>query len=466
MNGSNSSPGPAAVAAGGSLASEAGILPDAGRRMPPSLAGQRPAATFIKHSLSRNVLACVILISARLVASDWPQWHGLTRDCRLPDAEPVPVSLPSDLKPVWKIPAGGGFSSPVVAAGKLVYLDEDGQREVAHMVDAKTGKDIWNVPFADRFEDEWGAGPRSTPFVDGDRVYVQSCNGEFRCLGLADGKIIWGTSFQKDFGVQFLGSKANSGTATRRGNNGSGVVDGEAVIVPVGNTDGATLVSFEKRTGKVLWKSGGDEAAYSSPVMGTVAGTKQIVYLSADSLAGYATENGQILWRVPLKTDAKRHACSPAVLGDTITVNSHTFGTLCFKIVRDGNRFKAVEAWANKELKTNLATPVAKDGYFYNQGADKDYVCFDAKTGQIKWSQAGFGQGKKDYSSTIVVGRNLLVLSENGTLLLLKADCARYTELGRAQVCGNTWSFPAYADGNLYVRDGRHLACYHLAGEN
>src|SRR5207245_6126675 len=84
----------------------------------------------------------------------------------------------------------------------------------------------------------------------------------------------------------------------------------------------------------------------------------------------------------------------------------------------------------------------------------------------IKWAQPGFGQGKKDYSSTIVAGNNLLVLAEDGILLLLKADPGRYSELGRAQVCGNTWSFPAYADGKLYVRDGRQLACYNLAGAN
>ena len=109
---------------------------------------------------------------------------------------------------------------------------------------------------------------------------------------------------------------------------------------------------------------------------------------------------------------------------------------------------------------------MAVGDYLYNQGANRDYVCFDANTGRLKWSQPGFGQGKKDYSSTIVAGKNLLVLTEDGTLLLLAANPARYTELGRAQVCGNTWSFPAYADGKLYVRDGRQLACYNLPGAN
>ena len=414
----------------------------------------------------RILFSVALLIATRLVAGDWPQWHGPTRDCRVPEGERVPTSLPPDLNAAWKISIGGGFSSPVVAGDKLVYLDENGKQEVANLIETKTGKRIWNVPFADRYEDEWGAGPRSTPLIDGDRVYVQSCNGEFRCLSLADGKVIRGTSFDKDFGVKFLGSKANSGTATRRGNAGSCLVDGAGAIVPVGSTDGATLVCFDKLNGKLIWKSGNDEAAYSAPIVATLAGVKQIVYLSADSLAGYARATGKILWSVPLKTDAKRHACSPVIVGDTITVNSHTFGTICFRIVETGDGLKAEQAWGNPHLKTNLATAVAVGDHFYNQGGNRDYVSFDAKTGAVKWAQPGFGQGKKDYSSTIVAGENLLVLTEDGTLLLLKADPGQYSELGRAQVCGNTWSFPAYADGKLYVRDGRQLVCYNLLGTN
>ena len=410
----------------------------------------------------RRGLLVYALLATRLLGSDWPQWHGPTRDCRIPDGAACPASLPKDLKPIWKVPVGGGHSSPVAADGKLVYLDENGRNEVAHLLDATTGKEIWQTPFANRYQDEWGAGPRSTPFIDGDRVYAQSCDGEFRCLNLADGKAVWGISFDKDFGVKFLGSKANEGTATRRGNNGSGVVDGDAVIVPVGCADGATLVCFDKRNGKILWKGGNDEAAYSSPVIATIVGVKQVVYLSADALMGVERANGKLLWRVPLVTDAKRHACSPVVIGDTVTVNSHTFGTICFKIVKEGASLEAGEAWKNKDLKTNLGTAVLVDEYLYNQGPSKDYVCLSAKTGELKWSQPGFGLGKKDYSSTLVVGKNLLVLTEDGTLLLLAPNPEKYTELGRLQVCGNTWSFPAYTDGKLYVRDGRQLACYDL----
>jgi len=421
----------------------------------------------MKHNYSLpTALVCSMFVSALGVAGNWPQWHGPTRDCRIANDDPAPTSLPKELKPIWRIPVGGGFSAPVVADGKLVYLDENGKEELAHVIDAKTGKELWKTPFAARFEDEWGAGPRSTPFIDGDRVYAQSCNGEFRCLKLGDGKVLWGVSFEKDYGVKFLGSKANEGTATRRGNNGSGVVDGDAVIVPVGSTEGATLVCFNKITGKEIWRVGNDEAAYSSPAVATLAGVEQVVYLSADALMGVDRASGKLLWRVPLVTNAKRHACAPVILGDTITVNSHTFGTICFKVAKDGNGLKAAQLWANKDLKTNLGTAASVGDYLYNQGPNKDYVCFSAKTGELKWSQAGFGLGKKDYSSTIVAGKNLLVLTEDGTLLLLAANPGKYTELNRLQVCGNTWSFPAYAGGKLYVRDGRQLACLDLLASN
>jgi outer membrane protein assembly factor BamB len=180
-------------------------------------------------------------------------------------------------------------------------------------------------------------------------------------------------------------------------------------------------------------------------------------------LLGADVATGRILWRVPLKTNAKRHAASPILLGDRVLVNSHSIGLVCFEISKDGDAFKARQAWANTELLINLATPVAVNGCLYTQGARGDFVCVDAKTGSVKWSQPGFGGGKKDYASTIAAGNKLLVLSESGQLVLLEANPEKYTELGRLQVCGNTWSFPAYADGKIYVRDGRQLICVDLA---
>jgi outer membrane protein assembly factor BamB len=413
--------------------------------------------------MKTTLLALVLASFASLQAADWPQWRGLER------ASHAAVSinaLPKQLKQVWRIAVGPGFSAPIVAGGKLIYLDAQEGQEIAHCVDAATGKTIWATPYAPSEGDEWGAGPRSTPFVDGDRVYFQSMNGEFRCLNLADGQVRWGFSFA-DYGIRFS-TKSAEGTAARRGNNGSGIVEGNLVYVPVG-AKGASVVCLDKLSGKEIWKSGVDEAAYSSFVVGTLAGKKQLVAFTADALTGLDLQAGATLWRVPFRTGAKRHAATPVLDGDTVTVTSQTIGMVRVKITKEGDQFNATQAWVNKPLTVNLSTPVLLDGHLYSYGPirTKDYVCVNAATGETKWRQDGFGIGKDqtDYASTIAVGKNLLILTYDGQLVLVAGNPEKYTELARVQVCGKTWSYPALADGKLYVRDGRELQCLDLKAQ-
>jgi outer membrane protein assembly factor BamB len=393
---------------------------------------------------------------------DWPQWLGPRRDGYVDADFPALEKLPPELKIVWRKKIGGGFSSPVVAGGKLVYFDENGQAETAHLLDAKTGAEIWSAGIGSVYQDEWGAGPRSTPLMDGDRVYVQSCKGEFRCLNQADGRVVWGVSFEKGFGVKFLGSQANEGTAARRGNNGSPLVDGDAIIVPVGATDGATIVCFDKLNGKILWKAGDDEAAYSSPVAATLAGVKQIIEFTADNLMGVEREHGTVLWRVPFRTNAKRHAATPVIFGDTVIVNSHTIGLVATKIVNEGGTIRAVPLWANKSLKTNLSTPVRVGDYLYGQGPGQTYFCADARTGKTQWQVPWPCANGQENTSTLVLGKNLLALTDLGELVLLAAQPDQYVEVSRVQACGKNWNFPACADGRIYARDARELICYEL----
>lgn len=393
---------------------------------------------------------------------DWPQWFGPQRDGHASADSPALEKLPVDLKVLWHKKIGGGFSSPVVSGDKLVFMDENGRMEVAHLLDARTGSEIWSTEIGDVYQDEWGAGPRSTPVMDGDRVFVQSCKGEFRCLNLASGSVNWGVSFEKDFGVKFLGSKANEGTAARRGNNGSPLVDGNAVIVAVGSTDGATLVCFDKTNGKMLWKTGNDEAAYSSPVVATLAGVRQIVLFTADHLMGVEREHGTILWSVPFRTNAKRHAATPLIFGDTIIVSSHSIGLVATKIVSEGGAIRAVPQWSNQGLKINISTSVRVGDYFYGQGPGQTYFCASALTGETKWKSLWPGASGTENTSTIVVGKNLLALTDMGELVLVAARPDKFAEVSRVQVCGKNWNFPAFAEGRLYVRDSRELICYDL----
>jgi outer membrane protein assembly factor BamB len=208
-----------------------------------------------------------------------------------------------------------------------------------------------------------------------------------------------------------------------------------------------------------LWRSGTDEAAYSSLQVATIAGVRQVIMLDADALIGVARKDGKLLWRVPLHTDAKRHAATPVINGDTIIVNSHTIGLVAIRIEQAETGIKAVRAWTNPQLKINLATPVLVDDYLYSQGPERNFICADARTGELKWEHPGFG---KENASTISVGKNLLVLTDSGELVLVAANPKEYKELGRQQVCGKNWNFPACADSKLYVRDARELLCLNL----
>ncbi len=209
-----------------------------------------------------GILGCIQPLAA---ADSWPQWLGPNRDGTLAAGVAVPESIPAELKSSWRIQIGGGFSSPVVVGQALIYLDDKSGQETAHRVDTRTGQEEWAVPLAATFQDEWGAGTRSTPCIDTGRVYALSCNGEFRCLDLRDGKTIWGKNFEKDFGVKFLGSKSNEGTSTRRGNNGSALVSGDFAYVPVGSTNGAMLVKISIKA--------------TAPLSGIPARTKRLIPL-------------------------------------------------------------------------------------------------------------------------------------------------------------------------------------------
>jgi len=411
--------------------------------------------------------ASILAFTVSAQAADWPQWRGPNRDGVVVDQRHQLEKLPAEPKVLWKIPAGPGQSSPVIAGNKVVYMDAQGENETAHCVDATTGKEIWIVPVGAKvvFSPDYGGGPRCTPLIDGDRVYTQTGEGEFRCLALADGKTLWKFSFGADYGATWFGNKSGDAaakeTASRRhGNNGSAVIDGDRIFVPVGSPEKGTLVAFDKKTGKEIWRAGNDNTAYSSVMVGTLAGLRQVVHFTADALMGVDAGSGKILWRVPLKTGAKRHACTPLLSGDTVTVASTSIGTIRFGITRSGAEVKAEPIWTAQAVKTVIGTPTLLDKHLYTLGDGNraSLVCLNFETGAQLWAQPGFG----DYTSITAVNDKLLALTSTGELLLLKANPAKYEELGRAQLCAKTWASPAYADGKIYVKDENSVAAYAL----
>jgi outer membrane protein assembly factor BamB len=410
-----------------------------------------------------SILAFAFLAGSSFSA-DWPQWRGSDRTGYAPANEPVPVTLQAEPKVVWRVPVGEGFASPVVSGGRVFHLDNHDAQEIAHAADAATGREIWSTPIFSSHKDGFGIGPRCTPVVDGDRVFVQSAKGEFQCLGAKDGRVIWRKNFVDDLGAIYIGEKGKAAGASRHGAAGAPLIDGDHIIVQVGGLNGASIVAFNKANGEVVWKSGSDQTAYAAPIITTLAGVRQFISFTAEALIALDLRDGKPLWRVPLKTALGRHVTTPVVAGDTVIVASHQIGLVATRVTKDGDKLAATEAWVNKAMTINFSSPVAVGANLFGLGPNKNIVCIDAKTGQLSWEKTGIIQTSADKAEAafLVLGKNILTLTDSGELVLFAADPHEYRELGRMQVCGATWCNPAFAGGRLYLRDARELICVQL----
>jgi outer membrane protein assembly factor BamB len=414
------------------------------------------------HFLARTFFICALLAPTAL-ATDWGQWRGPNRDGHVPEDIPVPANLDA-VKTLWHVPAGNGLASPVVAGGKCVYVDNVNSKETVHAVDAASGDSIWSVELDEVHKDSQSTpGPRCTPMIDGDRVYAQSGRGHLKVLNLANGNLIWQTDYVKDLGAVFIGEKGSAEGATRHGYTASPIVDGDHLIAETGGSN-AAVTCFEKRTGQILWKSQQGIPGYAAPILATVAGKRQLICYMVPGVFAFDPVDGKLLWTFKITTKFGRHAATPVVVGDTVVVSSHEVGLMGIKVTNAGDNFSAEKAWLVKDLAINFASPVAVGDYVYGVGPQKNLICVQAKTGNLVWSKDGFftGNAGKTYAGMLLMGSNLLVLTDDGRLVMVAADSKAYHEIGHARVGTQNWCIPAYADGKLYLRDEKEVVCVQL----
>jgi outer membrane protein assembly factor BamB len=279
-----------------------------------------------------------------------------------------------------------------------------------------------------------------------------------------NGGLIWRVNYVADFGAVFIGEKGNAQGAVRHGYNGSPLADGDVLYASVGSTNNASTVAFEKRTGRVLWKSQSDEAGYAAPIIAQIDGTRQLISFTVAGARGLAPADGKLLWQVPVKTSFGRHVTTPVVVGDMVLVASHEAGLMGVRISRDGEKWRATQAWLSKESAINFSSPVAVGQHLYGVGPAKNLICVDVKTGRQVWSKTGYFNSSAGaaHAGFIVMGPNILALTDGGQLVLFAADHTEFKEISAAQVCGKNWCNPAYADGKLFLRDTHELLCVDL----
>jgi outer membrane protein assembly factor BamB len=402
-------------------------------------------------------LLCFACLTGPGRAEDWPQWRGPYRTGHAVNGTRVLNAIPLDPEVVWRMGLGESLASPVVAAGKVFYFDNQSGNETLHALNAGDAHELWRASVDSTFTDEQGpSGPRCTPVVDGDRIYAQSGKGELQCLSVADGSCFWRINFRTNFGAAFLGEDSPIPGAAEHGYTAAPVIEDERLVACVGGTNGAGVVCFEKRTGKLLWKSQNDRAAYAAPIVATLAGVKQVICFTVEGLIGLGLEDGTLLWRVPMKTPYGRNCTTPVVAGDWVVVGSYRAGLMGVKVSAEGAGLKGERVWLNKNLPMNFSSPVCVGRHLYGLGPAKQLVCVALETGQVAWSKPGYMTTSAEvaHASFLVIGENILVCTDDGLVVLIAGDSTVCRELGRARVCGMNWCNPAYADGRLYVQDG------------
>ena len=380
------------------------------------------------------------LIAGIVIAADWPQFRGPNRD----GISPEPAALKSwpsgGPKVLWKAPLGEGFSQVVSVKGRLYTFAQQGADQVAAAFDGATGKQLWRTKIDREYNDGQGDGPRSTPTVDGDLVYVLSAHGKLAALKTASGQIAWQHDLRSEYGA----NPPQWGVST------SPLVEGKLLIVNVGGSGNKSIVAFDKTNGKQVWASQADAAGYSAPIAITVRGVRQIIVFTANAILSISPEDGRLFWRSGWKTDYDVNAATPIFFPpDRLFVSSgYGTGSALLQI----RRTDVVEVWRSKGMKNQFSSSVLHDGTLY--GFDNATLkAIDAASGAERWKTRGFGHG-----SLILAGGNLIVLSDRGKLALVQATPEAYRELGSAEVLdGKCWTAPSLADGRLYVRNEEQL---------
>jgi outer membrane protein assembly factor BamB len=397
----------------------------------------------------------------------WPQWRGPRRDgvahqpgllTRWPAGGP---------KLLWEAKGGGGYSSFAVAGGRMFTVleveDDQGKQEVVvcRRADDK-GEEVWRHTSTPARPFQRG-GPRATPTVDGDRVYVLGGAGLLLCLKADTGKVLW----QFDLLDEFKGAVANWGFAS------SPLVEGDRLFVMGTGGNGHALAAFDKRDGTPLWSALDDPPGYTSPVAVTVAGVRQVLFYTGTRLVGVSPADGKLLWQYPWANEQKINAATPLpfrardpngnVLHYVFLSSGYGKGCALVKVEPHGRgEFRARAVYQSNQLACHFATPVRRGNYLYGLG-ERDLTCLDLRSGEVCWRFGGGRRGSFQKGSLLAVDDYLLLLAEDGRLALARAEAGSYQEVASARPgLSHCWTVPVLADGRLYLRDESRVLCLDL----
>ena len=438
------------------------------------LAGnQTRFATFLLKAILAPALGLLLIVPGA-VAMDWPQWRGPNRDGVWTESGILSSFPATGLVPKWKVPVGFGFSSPIIANGKLFLSDLVVEKRVVHervlCFNARSGKRVWMTQHDATapdwfFTPEQMRGPGPTPIIHNGRVYAISMFTTLECLDARTGKVHWKHDLTTEY--QLPPSSLDA----------SPLVDGNLLIVSIGGKPAAGVVAFDLVTGREVWKALDEAATWSSPVIISAGGTRQLIVWMRQSVTSLNPTNGAVFWREPTVSGGSpgfSAVSTPVIQGDRLLISG-----LMFQL--DKTRPAAKVLWPDtpsgtRRILSDTSTPLFKDDFIYSPLSGGLFVCLDAATGRELWQTNTVTELRQGACVHLTPnGSSLFLFTDQGDLVRAELTPAGYGELGRTHLIEPTsplfekkfaWSAPAFANRSIYVRTDSELRCYSLAGKS
>jgi outer membrane protein assembly factor BamB len=390
-----------------------------------------------------------LILGLNAQAADWPQWRGQNRDGISAETGLLTSWPAGGPKVMWRISGlGVGYSSFSIVNGRMYTQGQRGNQEFVIALDVKTGGKLWETTTSRDFENDRGSGPRGTPTFNNGKLYAMTGEGTVVCLDAATGKILWQIDSVKKFGA----------TIPHWGYSESPLIDGDRVIVMPGGR-GASLVSLDKSTGAVQWKTGDDYAGYSSAILADVNGTKQVIALSGRSAFGVQESTGELLWHYNRISNNVANIATPIYQDGAVFLSSaYDTGCALLKLNPKGMQ----EVYFNRDMMNHYSSSVLVDETLYGF-TNALLSAMDFKTGKQLWKNRSVGKGSVTYAD-----KRLYALGEDGVVGLIEASPAAYKEVSRFEYQKGSlpsWSPLVISDGRMYLRDQDNLTSYDIKGK-
>lgn len=413
--------------------------------------------------MKRRFILLLVLAAATAVvmtaqsppSTDWPQWRGPERTGVSKETgllKQWPASGPTR---VWTISnLGAGYGAVAVSGDRIFVQSMVGRQSTVASLNRADGKLIWSKALGAAGNNDRGPGPRGTPTVDGDRVYVLTENGDLACLRTLDGAAVWQRNILRDFNGRNIPWDISE----------SPLIDGNRVIVTPGGR-GAGVVALDKMTGKTVWttKELSDEAGYASVIAANVQGVRTLMTLTSQGGVGIRASDGKLMWTYPRVANGTANIATP-VFSDNKVFYSTDYGTGggLLGLTVEGEAVKAREIYFTRELKNHHGGVVLVNGYLYGFNSSI-LTCLEFATGKMMWRDRSVGKGSLTYADG-----NLYLLSEDNVAGLAEATPTGYREKGRFKIADSglpSWAHPVVSGGTLYIRNQATLASYDIRGK-